>query len=351
MHLSIAVFAATLVTGSLVGCISPYDVLQTSSLSTESAANVVPVELRSSVILAKIREPVSVGKADAGTPGIYAAEYESGDILGYSGDDRSNGPPVCTVGPLTKPQDIAVDRSGDLIVPQGAADSIIVFAGPGLCSSQVGSIADPYGSPADVVASRSVEGSPPRGEKIVVANESGSVSVCTLSRGCTVNLTIPQAATLRGVALALNGDCWASGVTAASKALLVYFAHCRGHGAIATGFQNPYSGGLDVDNSGNLISFSPSYGTGRFESGHVYVYSGCNPACELASGPFRLVGASSYGHLDGRCKKLAVADVELHQIDVYSYSASRIAYRYSITNGLTSSNVVVGAAFSPRCQE
>lgn len=351
MRLSVAALAATLLTGSLVGCMSPYGVAQISSLSTESSADVVPVELRSSVILAKVHELASVDKADAGMPGIYASEYESGDILAYPGDDKSNGPPVCTVGPVTNPEDIAVDRAGDLIVPQGAADSITVYAGPGLCGPQLGSIADPYGSPVDVAASRSVESSRPRGEKIVVANESGSVSVCTLSRGCTLNLTIPQAFALRGVALALNGDCWASGVTSASEAFLVYFAQCRGHGVLATGFQNPYSGGLDVDNNGNLISFSPSYGTGRFESGHVYVYSGCNPACELVSGPFKLVGASSYGHLDGRCRKLVVADVELHQIDVYSYSASRIAYRYSITNGLTPSNVVVGAAFSPRCQE
>ena len=115
-------------------------------------------------------------------------------------------------------------------------------------------IAEPVsGFLADVAASRSVESSRPRAEKIVVANNSGSVSVCTLSGGCTANFTIPNTSVLDGVALALNGDCWASGLTTASKAFLVYFAHCRGRGLRATGFQNHYSGGLDVDDNGNLI--------------------------------------------------------------------------------------------------
>ena len=193
MRLSVALLTATLLTGSLAGCTSGYGVPQTSSMSSDSStqshfvnggliphgaqtANIAPVELRSSSILAKIHAAATRDQASAVTPGIYADVYAAhGSIYAYRDPDRSNGPPVCSV-PAADFNDIAVDRQGDLMVPDSDARTVTVYAGPGLCGPKLGTIADPYGEPSDV-ASRNA-----RSGKIVVGNyrHVGSVSVCTL---------------------------------------------------------------------------------------------------------------------------------------------------------------------------
>jgi hypothetical protein len=154
-----------------------------------------------------------------------------------------------------------------------------------------------------------------------------------------------------GVALAPNGDCWATGMNYASSEsggpALAYFAHCQGRGVIASGFQNPkYLRGIDIDDSGNLVVISCG------NSAALYIYSGCNPACTLVGGPFKLLAHYSYyGHLDARSKRFVAANYQKAQLDVYSYSTSGIKYEYSINNGLSRPDGVVGAAFSPPSKE
>jgi hypothetical protein len=286
--------------------------------------------------LDKIHAAAGLGRADAVTPGIYT--ISGGSILGYLGNDRSNGPPMCSIGAPFYPYDIAVDRQGDLLVPDASARTITVYAGPGLCGPKLGTISDPYGEPDDV-ASRNVA----NGGKIVVANvqKVGSVSVCTLSGGCTTKLSAGHVAML-GVALAPNGDCWATGASSAGP-VLAYFAHCRGHGVIASGFQN--SGevrGIDIDDNGNLVVISGLSST----PSELYIYSGCNPTCSLVGGPFQLKGFVVYGHLNANSKLFVAAEAQFagKGLDVYSYSTSGINYEYSITNGLSSPQ---SAAFSP----
>ena len=359
MRLSVVTLAATLLTGSLVGCTSGYNGPQTASVSTDSSqrnfvngglipygspkANIVPVELRSSSILANIRTPASLDQTGAVTPGIYASEY-SGYVYGYDGNDRSNSPPVCSIGPAAASYDVAVDRKGDVLFVDRSAQntsSIIVYAGPGLCGPELGSIADPYGLIVDV-ASRDAQSG-----KIVVANYSGlssangNLSVCTLSGGCTLELN-QGAHWVTGVALASNGDCWAA---AQYPRTLTYFAHCRRPGVTATGFQGRYPSGLDIDDNGNLVAVET---LAHHHTGAIYIYSGCNPACTLVGGPFALQGGALYGHLDASSKRFVAADLQYRQLDVYSYSTSGITYEYSISNGLSD---VWGAAFSPSSKE
>jgi hypothetical protein len=305
--------------------------------------------LRSSAILAKIHAAARHGRADAVTPGIYAsANYF---IYGYSGNDRSNRPPVCSISPAGDSYDIAVDRQGDLLVPAFQARTITVYAGPGLCGPKLGMIAEPYGEPVDV-ASRNVA----NGGKIVVANvvKVGSVSVCTLSGGCT-KLSAGHIQ-MTGVALAPNGDCWATGDKLSSPSagpVLVYFAHCRGHGVIATGFQIPSTSYvLDIDDNGNLVTVAYDvYISGKSLS-ELYIHSGCNPACTLVGGPFQLKGSVLYGHLDASSKMFVGAvdtPVTAPKLEVYSYSTSGIKYEYSNTNSVP--QFVSGAAFSPPSKE
>jgi hypothetical protein len=207
-------------------------------------------------------------------------------------------------------------------------------------------------------ADPNVQTSKPGGERIVVGNGfaismPGSVSVCTLSDGCTTNLTNPNIEVIYGVAIARNGDCWASGYTSQSPSAqpsLVYFAHCRGHGVLASGFQNSSVRTLDIDDNGNLISLSTSNGEISDLYSQLYIYSGCNPACTLVRRPFPLFGVSNSVHLDGRSTRFVASDIQYNQLDVYSYSKSAIEYKYSISN-LSPSSGVVGAAFSPASKE
>jgi hypothetical protein len=161
---------------------------------------------------------------------------------------------------------------------------------------------------------------------------------------------------MSGVALAPNGDCWATGGEYTPTRdhryvgpALAYFAHCRHSGVIATGFQNQgYVRGIDIDDNGNLVVIAPAS-----SSSQLYIYSGCNPACTLVGGPFQLKGGA-YGHLDARSKHLVVADdtvVATPQLDVYSYRTSGINYEYSISSGLSRDEYLSGAAFSPASKE
>jgi hypothetical protein len=353
MRLSVAVLTGTLVTGSLMACSNGYSVPQTPSISADGSASkmsVAPVELRSSAILAKIHAAAGHGRADAVTPGIYASfGTPSPEVLGYSGSDSSNGPPVCSVN-AGGVSNIAVDRQGDLIVPAGdIAKTITVFAGPGLCGRKLGTIATPY-YPSDVASRNAANGG-----KIVAANPPyccpyhprTGISVCTLSGGCTAELFAGHME-MYDVALAPNGDCWATGFNRPSRSpALAYFAGCRHNGVIATGF---LSGSVrDIDDNGNLVVISGASGTSQ-----LYIYSGCNPSCKLVGGPFQLK-SGGFGHLDANSKHLVVADTAYspfhNQLDVYSYSTTGIKYEYSISNGLPQYTTVYGAAFSPPSKE
>ena len=147
-----------------------------------------------------------------------------------------------------------------------------------------------------------------------------------------------------GVAQAKNGDCWASGTNYSGVATLTYFQRCRGSGHQATGYQNKYYGGLDIDKHGNIVAVSV------FDDS-LYVYKGCNPACKLVGGPFSLVGESSEARVNKNSNQLAVANFYDGEIDVYDYSPGKITFSYAFNNGLSASDVVEGVAFNPRSQE
>jgi hypothetical protein len=236
---------------------------------------------------------------------------------------------------------------GNLIVPDAAAGRMIhVFQGPGMCGKSVGAVQDPYGAPVDVASADAANGT------IVVANEfdstsgssAGSVSLCTLKAGCTTNLTNPKIEEVVGVALAKNGDCWASAFDNQEKAILVYFRGCSGSGRLAVGFQNQTPGGLDIDNGGRLVSLS------AWDTPGLWVYKGCNPKCVTIGGAFPLRGLALYGHVNEAATRFAVTDDFDLTIDVYSYSPKNVTYLYSFGN-ISPSSELGGGAYNPRSKE
>lgn len=279
--------------------------------------------------------------------GLYVSEFDSSDIYGYMTPNSSNSPPTCMVSPASYVNDVATDDGGNLIDPDGGTHSIILYGGPKLCGSQIGTINDPYGIPSDASSFNA------KHKTIAVGNiydgisyfnpAPGSVSVCTMSGGCTSNLTNPNMFEVFGVVMDSSGNCWASSYDNSHTPWLTYFAGCSGAGVTANGYVNASPGGLDMDKNGNILALDAF-------SGALYVYSGCNPDCTLVNGPQTLQGQAIFGHLDRSSMDFATADFQYGQIDVYQYKAStgKIKYVYSFNNGLNASDLVEGAAFSPR---
>lgn len=279
------------------------------------------------------------------TRGIYAGLANAGQgpaILGYTTRNRKNKPPVCTAMPGGGAEDIAVDNNGNVMIATGGGEEVMVLQGPGMCGPPLGQIYT-NGITFDVASADAANGT------IVVGNVYGNsgvgdVVVCSLSAGCTAALVNPSVVSLFGVALAKNGDCWASAEGFGTPStMLVYFKHCSGSGQLATGFKNASAGGLDIDKHGNLVSVDA--GT------QIWVYKGCNPGCTLIGGPFAEQGGAYYGHLDRNSSEFAAADYQYGQIDIYKYAPTKITYEYSFNNGLSASSDLIGAAYAPRSKE
>jgi hypothetical protein len=237
----------------------------------------------------------------AATRGIYMSEFYGSSVLGYAKNNSANGPSICSESPASFLQTIATDTGGNLIQPDGGTQTVFVYTGPSMCGPLAGTISDPYGYPVDAASINAMTGSIAVANQDDVGSKPGSISVCSLGTGCTANLTNPAMGRVAGVAMAPNGDCWADAENASYVATLTYFAGCTGPGVQATGFTNPYYGGLDIDNHGNLVTIS-LLGPGHSATSQMYVYSGCNPACTLVGGPFALTpggsktGGALFGH-------------------------------------------------------
>jgi hypothetical protein len=211
-----------------------------------------------------------------------------------------------------------------------------------MCGAQVASLAESYGQPVDAASANALTG------KIAVAIVNpGSIAVCSVQAGCTTNLTNANINLMLSVAMDDKGNCWGSGASPGSTAVLVYFAKCAGGGQLTTGFVNSSVGGLDIDPKGNLVAID-GYAN---NVGAVYVYSGCKPSCAKLGGPFPLLGKAARGHLNRRGTAFAAMDYDNKQVDVYSYSPTALTYKYSFNDGISSSLSPLGVAYSPRAKE
>lgn len=273
--------------------------------------------------------------------GLYVSDGTA--IYGYAVKKQNVRGPKCTIKGTSYFSAVAVDGAGNLLVPEGTSKAVTIFKGPKMCGPELGSFSDSYGQPSDASSSNAAT------EVIAVANifdvsGPGSISVCRLSGGCTTNLTNPNMYEVAGVALARNGDCWASAANSVGTATLTFFKGCAGAGQAATGYKNTYYGGLDIDIHGNLVAadaFTPA----------IWVYKGCNPKCSVVGGPLALHGDSVFCHLNQNSTLFAAADYQNGGVDIYAYSPTKIKYEFSFNNGLSVSDDVFGVAFNPRSKE
>lgn len=275
--------------------------------------------------------------------GIYASELYGSDVFGYHNPNSGNNAPICKVYSQYV-NGFGVDGKGNLLLPTAYPDEVSVRKGPGLCGKLIGSFTDPYGQASDAASADATSGT------IVVAdieesgsNKVGNIAVCTLAKGCVRQLRSAHITGFGGgVALAKNGDCWLSSENDASfsAATLTYFKGCKGGGKAARGWKNAYYGGLIIDKQGHLIAID-------FQTPALWVYRGCNPVCRVVHGPFLLEGTSFYGNLNAKGDELAIGDNQFGQVDVYKYATTKLTYEYSFNRGLSASEDVESAAFTP----
>jgi hypothetical protein len=278
--------------------------------------------------------------------GVYIGEYFTNDILGYAWDTRKNIPPVCEI-PATFVADVATDKIGNLIDPDGGAKTVSVFRGPGICGPELGSFNDTDGQPADAVSSNAASATIYVANLLATGQLFGNVSVCTLAGGCTAVLSnIAIGGMLFSVAEDAQRNVYASGYPLASGsgpgsgASLVWWKNGKGKGVAIKAYRNSTPGGLQVDDKNQLLALDTF--------GHaLWVYTGCPSACR-AHGPFALKGESVYGKLNDKLGVFEAADAEYGQVDVYKYAGTKgVTYLYSYSNGMSPSGDVEGIAIDP----
>lgn len=274
--------------------------------------------------------------------GIYVSLFYGSSIFGYPANNKKNEMPICTVPGVTSPNGIAVDGAGNLIDPDGGTATILIFGGPRMCGKQVGSISDSYGQPSDASSADATK------DKIAVANivdtgsAPGSVSVCTLAKGCTVNLTNGSMYHSGGVAMSNSGDCWDDAkTTSTGGAALIYFKKCAGKGELATGFKSTSYGNIEIDNKGHLVIIDELAMT-------VTIYGGCTPKCTVLGGPFNLKAESFFGKLNKANTDYAAVDRTDGVVDVYQFTEKAMKYEYSFSAGLSTAGKPEGIAQLPR---
>lgn len=302
----------------------------------------------------------SAASGSAMPKGIYVNQFYGSGVLAYQNKNTGNNAPFCNVptGTGSDTNGIAVDGKGNLITPvavnYSGQKAIEIWSGPqtgSACGTMVASILDPYGQPSDAASFDSLNG------EIAVTNifdnsgAAGSISICSVSAGCTSNLTNPAMYKVAGVALDKSGNCWASAEDTSGAATLTYFAGCTGAGVQATGFMNHDYGGLSIDKNGNLVAVDKTPPTTGSPS-RLWVYSGCNPACTVVGGPFNLAGYPCvFGTVNGQSMAFVTGDQQTAAADIFYYSPTSLTYWYSITNGLSTSGKVEGVAYNPVSQQ
>jgi len=264
----------------------------------------------------------------------------AGAVLGYRGSEKDNRGPVCNI-PVLNVSSISTDPRGNLMTIDGNDATVIVYGGTALCGQMLGSVTDGLGTPVDAASLDAAHGriylAQPNGEY----HRHGSVAVCTLSGGCTSKL---RADALRGnlfdVTVDANGGVYAVGYTTVHDhhTTMVYWANGAGPGVQITAYKNTYTGGLNIDSSGNIIALDYT---------DVWIYSGCPAAC-VAHGPFPLMSPSGRASLDVRNNTYEVSNFSFGRVDVYAYNGTAgITYEYSYDRGMST---VVGVAIDPAAE-
>lgn len=261
---------------------------------------------------------------------LAVAQFGGTSVLWFLLNDKSNVPPV-TCQPASSTNGIAVDRYGNLWIPDGRANTTTEYA-PN-CGSAKLTIADPTGEPADITF---------QGKNHVyilnLNSTSGPVSVqgynATTGKKF-VTLTDPSFHDLFGVGTDRLGNVFVSNLTSANVGNVVEFPKGKMPGVQLTGPALALPGAPTFDASNNLIITDWSHLT-------IDVFA---PPYKGSPTTAPLQGASIWCKLNRLGTRLYCGDADFGAIDVYAYPKN--GYLYSYTAGLSPSALVTGVAPVP----
>ncbi len=286
---------------------------------------------------------------------VNVFNFTTNNVPIYPKDNSSNESATCSVSSGSMGvNDVDSDTKGDLLIPNSFA-GVLVYKPPfrsKSCGKLLGTIPEPFGQATSAAARDAVKGT------IVVGNVGGGtgsgVVTCTLKSLTCTALNSPSMGQLGGVAMDKAGSCYADAYDVNGNVGLWVYTGCTGTGTeltSANGFNEPFYGGVDTDNHGNLVVVSALNSSGHSPS-TVTVYSGCNTGtCTVKGGPFSLKGTSVFGHLGRQNERWATFDVSSSAVEVYNYvgHGTGLTYMYSFNNGLTScaTNICETATYLP----
>jgi hypothetical protein len=266
----------------------------------------------------------------AGRPHIAVAQFGATNVLWFHLNDKNNKPPI-TCEPALSTNGIAIDRSGNLWVPNGQANTTTEYA-PN-CGSAILTIPDPTGEPADVgfdgknhvyiLNLNNVSGPP----TVEFYNSTNGAHLGTLSD--------PSFNILFGISTDQLGNVFVSNLTTNNVGIVIEFPHGKMPGTQLSGISLGLPGAPTFDSANNLIIadwlrltidvFAPPY-TG-------------------APTTAPLMGMAIWCKLNQDQIHLYCGDAGNGSIDVYAYPGD--AYLYSYTSGLSPNNLVTGVAPAP----
>ena len=260
---------------------------------------------------------------------LAAAQFGATDVLWFKEYDRKNAPPkVCE--PATAANGIAIDRHGNLWIPNGQANTTTEY-GPD-CGNPKRTIVDTTGEPADVAFDKN--------DDVYILNLNGrngppAVNVYD-ARGTQIGtLSDPSFAVLFGVRSDSHANIFVSNLTSTNVGNVVEFKGGKMPGKQLPAVQLGLPGAPTIDSSGNLVIADWLRMT-------IDVFA---PPYDKAPRTFTLMGQSIWCPLGAYEKRLFCGDAQNGAIDVYEYPGGK--YLYSYTAGLSANNLVTGVAPNP----
>ncbi|HLX25470.1 MAG TPA: hypothetical protein VKR05_00645 [Candidatus Cybelea sp.] len=268
---------------------------------------------------------------DASAKGhIAVAQFGGSSVLWFLLNDKKNKQPT-DCQPASSTNGIAIDRYGDLWVPDGRADSTTEYA-PN-CGSAKLTIPDPTGEPADVGFSGKN-----RVYILNLNNHSGppTVEVYNATSGNQVGtLSDPSFNVLFGIGTDQHGNVFVSNLTTNNVGIVIEFPNGKMPGTQLSGVALGLPGAPTFDRSNNLI----------IADWFNYTIDVFAPPYTGSPSVSTLKGASIWCKLNHKQTDLYCGDADNGSIDVYAYPGN--TYRYSYTAGLSASALVTGVAPDP----
>ena len=299
-------------------------------LASDGARSVLPEGFKSSASRPPWMKSPPEGNEATRQPHIAVAQFGGSSVLWFDLNDKKNKPPI-DCEPASSTNGIAIDRTGNLWVPDGRTNTTTEYA-PN-CGSAKLTIADSTGEPADVgfngrdrvyiLNLNNVSGPP----TVQFYNSTSGKRLGTLSD--------PSFHNLFGLGTDQLGNVFVSNLTTSNVGTVIEFPHGRMPGSQLSGVSLGLPGAPTFDSANNLIItdwlretidvFSPPY-------------SGSPTTAPL-------MGSSIWCKLSHEQSHLYCGDADRGSVDVYAYPGN--AYKYSYTAGLSPSGLVTGVAAAP----